>query len=201
MANNNAPFGLKPINLNGTAWSGQMKLAHFPTSQAGNIFIGDPLIPLGSTDAFGVPEWGIATAGTTNIIGGCFMGRGNGPAGSGITLLQSDFIYRPASISSYGYICDDPDVLYTVQEDSVGGAIAITTGGYANGNLQAGAGGSTVTGLSSWMLVSAGVGVGAAGDQVKVIGLTRGPDNAIGTYARWNIFINIPVLRPDTVGI
>ena len=48
MANNNAPFGLKPLNLNGTTWSGQGKLIHIPTSQNANIFIGDPLIPLGT---------------------------------------------------------------------------------------------------------------------------------------------------------
>jgi hypothetical protein len=201
MANANAAFGLKPINLNGTAWSGQGKLAHFPTSQAGNIFIGDPLIPLGTTDAFGVPEWGIATAGTANIIGGSFLGRMNGPAGSMVTLLQSDQIYRPASISAYGFVCDDPDVMYSVMEDSVSGAIAATTGGYANGNLQAGAGGSTVTGLSSWMLVSAGVGTGAVGNQVKVLGLTRGPDNAIGNYARWNIILNTSALQQGTAGL
>jgi hypothetical protein len=91
--------------------------------------------------------------------------------------------------------------MYSVMEDSVSGAIADTTGGYANGNLQAGSGGSTATGLSSWMLVSAGVGTGAAGDQVKVIGLTRGPDNALGNYARWNVMLNIPALRQYTAGL
>ena len=200
MANNNAPFGLKPLNLNGTAWSGQMKLAHFPTSQGGNIFIGDPLIPLATTDAYGVPEWGIATAGATNIVGGCFMGRANGPAGSGITLLQSDYIYRPASTSAYGYVCDDPDVLYSIQEDSVGGAIATSAGGYTVAELVAGTG-STATGLSGWMLQSSTVGTGDGTYQVRVLGLTRGPDNAIGNYARWNIIINLPVLAPKTAGI
>jgi len=201
MANANAPFGLKPLNLNGTAWSGQGKLVYIPSSQGGNIFLGDPLIPLGGTDAFGVPAWGIATAGATNIIGGSFLGRANGPAGSGITLLQSDYIYRPASIAAYGFVCDDPDVMYSIQEDSSGGAIATTTGGYAVGNLQAGGGGSTATGLSSWQLVSSGVGVGDGTYQVRVLGLTRGPDNAIGNYARWNVIINLPVLAPKTAGI
>ena len=200
MANNNAAFGLKPINLNGTSWSGQGKLAYFPTSQGGNIFIGDPLIPLGSTDAFGVPAWGIATAGATDIVGGSFLGRANGPAGSGITMVQSDYIYRPASIAAYGFICDDPDVLYTIQEDSVSGAIASTAGGYAVGLLVAGTG-STVTGMSGWMLQSSTVGVGAATSQVRVLGLTRGPDNALGVYARWNVMLNISALQQGTAGL
>lgn len=196
MANNNAPFGLKPLNLNGTTWSGQGKMIYIPASQGGNIFLGDPIVPLGGTDAFGVPAWGIATAGATNYVGGSFLGRSNGPAGSGITLLQNDFIYRPGSIVSYGFVCDDPDVLFTIQEDSVGGAIPVTAGGYGNGNLVAGAG-STATGLSGWMLQSSSV-VSTIGanptDQVQVLGLTRGPDNALGNYARWNVVINLSAL-------
>jgi hypothetical protein len=201
MANNNAPFGLMPQNLNGTAWSGQAKMIHIPTSQGANIFIGDPLIPLGTTDAFGVPEWGIATAGATHIIGGSFLGRCNGPAGSGVTLTQAANIYYPASTSAYGYVCDDPDVMYTIQEDSSGGAIAIANAGYSVANLVAGAGGSTSTGLSSWQLQSSSAGVNDGTYQVRILGLTRGPDNAIGNYARWNVMINLPVLAPKTAGI
>ena len=199
MSNNNAPFGLKPLNLNGTAWSGQGKLIYIPSSQ-GAIFIGDPLIPLGTTDAFGVPAWGIATAGATHIWGGSFLGVANGPAGSGSTLLQSSPVYHAASVAGYGFVCDDPDVLYTVMEDSVGGNIAITSGGYVSANLTAGGGGSTVTGMSSWMLDSSTVGADAT-YQVKVLGLTRGPDNAIGNYARWNVFNNLPILAPNVAGI
>jgi hypothetical protein len=201
MANNNAAFGLKPLNLNGTTWSGQGKMIYIPTSQAGNIFLGDPLIPLGTTDGNGVPGFGIATAGATNIIGGSFLGVTNGPAGSGFTLLQSQTIYRAASILTYGFLCDDPDVMYSIQEDSVGGAIAIANAGYSNGNLVAGAGGSTATGLSSWMLQSSSVASGNATYQVKVLGLTRGPDNAIGLYARWNVMLNLSALQQGTAGL
>ena len=147
MANNFAPFGLMPTLLNATSYSGKVKMIHIPTSQGANIFIGDPLIPLGTTDAFGVPEWGIATAGATHILGGCFVGRCNGPAGSGVTLTQDSKIYFPASTSAYGYVMDDPDMVYSIQEDSVGGAIAIANAGYSVANLVAGAGGSTSTGL------------------------------------------------------
>ena len=194
MSNVNAPFGLKPINLNGTTWSGQGKLIYIPSSQGGNIFIGDPLIPLGSTDAFGVPAFGIATAGATNIIGGSFLGRANGPAGSGITLLQSDYIYRPASVAAYGFVCDDPNQLYVVQEDSVGGAITAVVGGFANGNLVAGAG-STITGFSGWQLQSSGVSNSANPTyQMRLLGLLRGPDNALGVNAKWVGRINLPAL-------
>ena len=199
MANQNAAFGLRPINFNGTTWSGAIKLCYFPTSQAGNIFIGDPLIPLGSTDAFGVPALGIATAGATNIVAGAFLGNSNGPAGSASTLLQSSTVYRAASTANYGLYCDDPDMLFAIQEDSVGGAIADTTGGYANANLVQG-NGSTVTGLSGWMLDSSTVATGNATYQVKVLGLLRAADNALGNYAKWIVRLNTAALAQNTAG-
>lgn len=199
MANNFAPYGLKPVNLDGTTWSGQGRLVYIPVGQ-GAIYIGDPLIPLGTTDAFGVPAVGIATAGATNRVVGSFLGNTNGPAGSGVTLLQSSPIYHTASVAAYGFITDSDDIAFSIMEDSAGGAIAITTGGYANGNLIAGAGGSTATGLSSWQLDSSTVATGNATYQVKVIGLDRGPDNAIGNYARWIVQLNTSALAQNTAG-
>lgn len=195
LANINAPFGLRPINDNGTPWSGQGRMVYFPTSQAGNIFLGDPIVPLGGCDAFGVPAVGIATAGATNYILGGFIGISNGPSGSGFTVTRDLPTYRQASLANYGIVCDDPNQLYAIQEDSNGGAIAASAAGFANGNLVAGAGGSTVTGFSSWQLQSSSVtGSGNSTYQVKVLGLLRGPGNAIGNYAVWVVRINLASL-------
>lgn len=193
MSNNFAPFGLQPINDNGSPWSGQGRLVYFPSSQAGNIFRGDPVVPLGGTDAFGVPAVGIASAGATDTVLGAFIGPSNGPAGSGYTMTQGTPIYRLASFANYGFVCDDPNQLYTIQEDSVGGAIAAAVGGMANGNLVQG-NGSTVTGFSGWMLQSSSVASGNPTYQLRVLELTRGPDNAIGAYARWTVRLNLPAL-------
>lgn len=194
MANFNGPFGIRPISDNGTPWSGQGRLVYFPSTQAGNIFLGDPIVPLGGTDAFGVPAVGIATAGATNVIMGGFIGISNGPAGSGFTVTRDLPVYRQASIANYGFICDDPNQLYAVQEDSDGGAIAAGTGGFSNGNLVAGAG-STVTGFSGWQLDSSTVaGAGNPTYQVKILGTLRGPDNAIGNYCKWVVRLNLPAL-------
>ncbi len=199
MANTNGPFGLQPINDNGTPWSGQGRLIYFPTSQATNIFRGDPLVPLGGCDAFGVPAVGIATAGATHPVLGGFGGIQNGPAGSGFTVTRDLPIYRQASIANYGFVCDDPNQHYVIQEDSDAGAIAAGTAGFANGNLIAGSG-STITGYSGWMLDSSSVAAPAATAQLKVLGLLRGPDNAIGNYAKWVVRLNLPVLW-DVTGI
>jgi hypothetical protein len=34
-----------------------------------------------------------------------------------------------------------------------------------------------------------------------VLGLTRGPDNAVGPYARWNVIINLPAILGATAGL
>jgi len=200
MANINAPIGLRPINDNGTPWSGQGRLIAFNTDEANNIFLGDPLEPTGVTDGNGVPYMKLATAGATHVIAGGFIGRSNGPnVGGNATspLLQNDSVYRHASILTYGLLCDDPNQLYAIQEDSVGGAIAAANAGYSNGNLVSGAG-STVTGYSGWMLQSSSVASGNATYQLRVLGLLRGPDNAIGTNAKWVVRLNLPALWSAT---
>lgn len=200
MANSNIAFGLKPINDNGTPWSGQGRLVAFPASQATNIFIGDPVVALGGTDAFGVPLVGIASAGATNIILGAMCSISNGPAGSGYTITRDLPIYRQASILNYGFITDDPNQLFAIQEDSAGGAIAAATGGFANGNLVAGAG-STYSGMSGWQLQSSSVAAAANPTyQVRLLGLLRGPDNAAGVNAKWVVRMNLPQLW-GTAGI
>lgn len=199
MANANAPYGLKPVNELGAPWVGRTRLVYLPSSQGSNIFIGDPLVPLGTTDAFGVPAVGIASAGATDRIVGAFLGLNNGPAGSQVTLLQSSPIYFVGGAANYALITDDPSQCFSIQEDSVGGAIAATTGGYANGNLIAGSG-STATGLSGWMLDSSTVATGNATFQVKVLGLDRGPDNALGNFARWIVSLNLSALAQNTAG-
>lgn len=194
MSNANAAFGMRPINDNGTPWSGQGQLVSFAVGDTNAIYLGDPVVPTGVSDAFGVPVVTIATAGATNTVLGSFLGMSNGPAGSGYTLTQDKPVYRQASIANYGFICNASDQLFAIQEDSIGGAIAVANGGYTNGNLVAGSG-STVTGFSGWMLDSSTVD-GSANPtfQVRVLGLLRGPDNAVGTYAKWVVRINLSAL-------
>lgn len=190
MANANLSIGLRPINDNGTPWSGQGRLCAVPASQATNIFLGDPLIALGGTDAFGCPLVGLASAGAGNPILGTMLGISNGPQGSFYTITRDLPVYRQGSILNYVLITDDPNQLYVVQEDSVGGAISAATGGFANGNLVAGAG-NVVTSFSGWQLQSSSVAAAANPTyQLKLLGLVRGPDNALGVNADWVVRLN-----------
>ena len=159
MANNNAPFGIRPINDNGTPFSGQGRMVCFPAAIAANVFLGDPLKYTGGGDANGVPNVGLATAGATNVIAGSFIGLTNGPAAganAAFTVTRDLPVYVQSGVLAYGLVSDDPNQLFAVQEDSNGGAIAAATGPAANGNLVAGSG-STATGYSGWMLQSSSV--------------------------------------------
>ena len=194
-ANVAAPFGLRPINDNGTPWSGQGRMVSFPAAQTGNIFLGDPIVPLGGSDAYGVPSFGIATAGATNIVGGGFVGIGNGPAAGGnaaFTVTRDLPVYRQASILNYGFVCDDPNQLYAIQDD--GSAIVSASQVNQNANLAAGSGGSTVTGYSSWALVASTIATTNT-FQLRILGLLRGPGVNFGaTFATWVVRINLPSL-------
>lgn len=194
MVNANFPTGIRPVNNNGTMWTGQGRMYAVPASQSSNIFLGDPLVPLGGTDAFGVPLVGLATAGAGNNILGTMLGNCNGPQGSGSTLTRDRPVYRQGGILNYILATDDDEQMYVVQEDSVGGAISAAVGGFANGNLVAGAG-STVTGFSGWQLQSSSVTSSANPTfQIRLVSLIRGPDNALGTNADWLVLINLPAL-------
>jgi hypothetical protein len=195
MANANTPLGLQPINENGTPWSGQGRMVFLPASLATSVFDGDPIVYLGGSDAFGVPIVGPASAGAGNPIAGVTFGPCNGPAGSGVTLTRDQPPYtHVGGIQSYALMADDPNILFVVQEDSVGGAITAAVGAMANGNLVAGVG-SAVTGYSGWQLQSSSV-TNAANTtyQVRLLGLARGPDNALGINAKWVVRLNNPQL-------
>lgn len=202
MGNVNAPFGLRPIGENGGRYAGATMLCNVPASQTSNLFLGDPVVALGGCDAYGCPLVGIASAGAGDAVLGSIISISNGPSnGDGnaaFTITRDLPVYRQASISNYVIISQDPNFLFAIQEDSVGGAIAAGTAGFANGLLVAGSG-STVTGYSGWMLQSSSVSSGANTNyQLKILGLLRGPDNAIGNFARWIVRLNNGQLWSNT---
>lgn len=184
MANSNAPFGLIPRRLrNGSPWMGPMRTYFVPASDATAIYVGDPVIIAGDGDTAGVPTVTKATAATGRITGVCVGLR---PGGNG-TLIPPR--YRAASVAEYILVADDPNILYEIQEDSVGGALAATNIGQ-NASFIAGTG-STTTGQSGAMLQSS---TAATTNtlQLRIIGLEHRADNVIGNYAKWLVAINLP---------
>lgn len=188
MANASFPTGLWPVkDTSGRVWTGAANLYFVASSLATGVFIGDPLIPTGTSDANGVPGVTLATAGSSNFTIGPMVGISNG--GDPIVPITRDMpIYRPASVGQYILVADDPNLMFKVQEDSVGGAASVNAS-MNNANLVAGAG-STVTGYSGWQMQSSSVATTNT-LQLRVLQLLREADNAPGVAAKWLVKINL----------
>jgi len=183
MANSNAPTGLTPRRYrNGSPWMGAARLYYHPATDSTALFIGDPVIIAGSADADGVPTATRATAASAGRITGVVVG------------FQPDATlnaagYGAASTAFYVLVADDPALLFEIQEDSVGGALAATSVGL-NADLIA-ASGSTTTKASGFMLDSSTAATTAT-LQLRIVELQRRADNEIGTNAKWLVAINLP---------
>lgn len=89
--------------------------------------------------------------------------------------------YRAASTARYVDVCDDPNAIYEVQEDAVGGAVtAALIGALSNADIIV-ASGSTVTGLSGTMLDSNTA--AASAEDLKILGVRQDGVNAAAATA------------------
>lgn len=181
MANVDRPNGLTPIrHLNGSPWNGALTKCFIPATDSTAVFKGDAVVSAGSADADGVPTVARASAGS-NLRGVVVAFE---PVGGDLELL-----YRPASTAMYAYVCDDPDVVFMIQEDSVGGALGAANVGN-NADLVVGAG-DTSSGASNMELDSSdAIANTTAAAQLRILGLHKTPDNEIGTNAKWEVLIN-----------
>lgn len=179
MSNSNAPSGLSPIrHRSGAPYTGSANLYFVPASDATAIFIGDAVKSAGSADAAtGVPTVTQAAAGDT--IRGVVVGV--------IPDTQASLVYRAASTARYLLVCDDPDIEFEIQEDAVGGALALTSVGL-NADLVVGSG-STFTGQSGMQLDTSTVTTSSA--QLRITGFVQRAGNTFASAnAKIRVFIN-----------
>jgi len=173
MANVDRPNGAMPIrNLDGSPYNGQYREYPVDSSNSTAVFVGDFIMR--QADGNVAP----ATAGSTQIIGVC-VGVAPDP-----TNLERR--YLPASTAGTVYVADAPDLIFEIQEDSVGSNLAATDIG-ANADFTAGTG-STTTGQSAHELDSSTVTTGTA--NLRILRLMNQEDNAVGANARWEVLIN-----------
>jgi len=189
MANANTPYGLRPVrHRNGAPYNGAATRYHVPASDGTALFIGDPVIIAGSADADGVATVTRATAAGGNYLLGAVVAVE--------PETRDSLTYRAASTARYVWVADDPDLVFEIQEDGVGGALAATNIGQ-NIDLVAGSG-STTTGLSGFMADSS---TAATTNtlQLRLIGFSQRVDNEVGNaYAKMLVSINLHALRNAT---
>lgn len=186
MANTDAPTGLKPVRYrDGAPYNGASRRYYVAAGESNNIFIGDPVALSGTGATDGTPGIVRATAGAGSSAG-------DGPVGVvvGVENLTSDNLsrtYRPASTAMYVLVADSPNLLYEIQEDSVGGALTVDAIGL-NANFIIGTG-NTATGTSAVELDSNTAATTATLD-MRIISLVKRPDNEVGVNAKWLVSLN-----------
>ena len=197
MANANRPSGFSPVQyLNGSPWNGQARIYSIAAAYATALYIGDPVKSSGTADANGVP--GIILGATTGALRGVIVGLGSAE-GLIANPKNLDITYRPAAAQAtdwYAMVVDDPQVLFEVQENANGTALAAADIGL-NTISVSGTGSGYVSG---WMLASATDASPAATAtlQLKLMGLVRRQQNAFGAYAKHLVKINVHELGTGT---
>jgi hypothetical protein len=197
MANANRPSGFSPVQyLNGSPWNGQARIYSIAAAYATALYIGDPVKSSGTADANGVP--GIVLGATTGALRGVIVGLGSAE-GLIANPKNLDITYRPAAAQAtdwYAMVVDNPDVLFEVQENANGTALAATEIGL-NTISVSGTGSGFVSG---WMLASATDATPAttATLQLRLMGLVRRQQNAFGAYAKHLVKINVHELGTGT---
>lgn len=204
MANSNRPSGYTPVRyLNGAPWSGLANIYSIAAAYGTALYVGDPCISSGTSDANGVQ--GIAIGATTGALRGVIVGLFNsgGTMANNVSvgnIVNSNIAYRPASDANlwYAAVVDDPNVLFSVQEESNGTQLAATDCGL-NTIGKSGTGNGYVSG---WMIPSATGATPAttATLQLRLFGLVQVPAgaNVFGAYAKWLVQINVHELGHGT---
>ena len=197
MANVNRPSGFTPVQyLNGAPWNGQARLYSIAAAYSTALYIGDPVISAGSANANGIPT--IALGAATGALRGVIVGLGT-QEGLLANPSNLDITYRPAAATTndwFAMVVDDPNVLFSIQEESNGTAIAATQIGL-NTIPVIGTGNGFISG---WLLSSSTGATPAttATLQLRLMGLVRTSDNGFGAYAKHLVKINVHELGTGT---
>jgi len=197
MANSDIARGLIPVaHRSGAPYTGAANVYYVPSSYGTALFIGDPVIHVNnSADAAGIPTVARASAGGGAYILGVMVGVAS-HGDPNVALTRDLPRYHQASTEGYILVADDPDLLFEVQEDGVGGAMGT---GAAGRNVDVVAGtGSTTTGYSGFELDSNTLNTTATLQMRIHRPVERVDNDATLTNAKWLCSINLHSVRNAT---
>ena len=183
MANADKPNGFTPIGtLSGSDYHGKLRRVAFAAGDSTAAYVGDLVKLTGTVDATGkIPVVAQSAAGDASI--GVLVSLDPDPSDEGSLMTP---LTRAASTARTGQVAFGQDVLYVIQEDSVGNDIEITEAGL-NCDVIVGSG-SDVTG--SGMELDSDTAASTSSLNVRLHHVYDAPDNALGTNARWVVSIN-----------
>lgn len=191
MANTNTPFGFKPVREAGSGpHNGGVNQYTHLAADGTALYIGDPVIKSGSADASGMyPSVIRATA------AGAITGVVVGFVPDGVTNTAG---YGAASTLYYVLVADDPDQLFEIQDDGVGGAIAAADIGL-NADFIVAAG--NAYSKRSGVMLDTSTKATTAGLPLKIVGLTPRPGNELAANAKVLVKINLHTEAHGAAGI
>ena len=183
MANQDQPNGFTPIGtLNGADYHGKMRRVAFAAGDAVAAFVGDLVKLTGTVDATGkIPVVAQSAAGDASIGVLVSLDVDASDEGGLITPLT-----RAASTARTGQVLFGQDILYKIQEDSVGNAIEITEAGL-NCNVIVGTGSNI---FGSAMELDSDSAADTSTLNVRLHHVFDSPDNVLGDNAQWVVSIN-----------
>ena len=207
MANSDAKSGFRPVrHLDGRSWNGGTRMYLVPSGDGTALFVGDLVKSGGSAGALGTVVNGIDVEGMQTVVQAAaadalIVGAVVGFLPDPDNLMRK---HRLASTNRIALVCDDPTVVYEVQEDSDTNTLVAADVG-ENCEIIVAAG-NTTTGLSGMEIDSSSHTASAA--QIRVLGLVKRPDNNMGdnataassTYVngKWEVVINEHAYKSTT---
>lgn len=197
MANVNAPFGMRPVrHKSGAPYNGAVRKYFVPSTDSTALFIGDPVIMVGTANETAVnghapgtlPIVTRHTAGA-NPITGVVVGVD--------AQTREATTYRAASTATVVFVADDPDLIFHVRDN--GAAQPLHTWVSSNANLASGTG-ETGFGVSAFVIAGATTPTSTAAAALRIVGLANIPNNELDEYAVWEVTINNHSFNAGIVG-
>jgi hypothetical protein len=172
MANNNAPFGLRPVStVSGQPYTGATRAYSVPAGDGTAIYLGDAVKIVGTSQIINGSSYAdVAQAASGDVMVGVVVGV--------LPATRDSLTYRAASTQRILLVADDPNLLFEIQQTNSGTALNANDVGL-NSNLTVTAG-SAVTGYSGSVITNAAEATTNTLD-LKIVGIADRPDNDIGS--------------------
>jgi hypothetical protein len=202
MANQVIPRGFVPSRyLNGAAWNGGGNMYYIPAADTNQYNPGDAVKSAAGGDANGIPQVAKITNGTDTMRGvviGCLLAIPNNPSLVGTNLdLTVQNIPATKTRDYYVLVCDDPQVLFELQDDG----LAALTAAACNKNASYTVTNPTAPQQNSATVLSTASVATTQGLPLKIVGLVQKPNNSLAASAVWLVKPNQHELMGNTAGV
>lgn len=189
MANAIVARGLIPVRMaDGSPYNGAVDMFYVPASDSTALYEGDPVTLAGSADAAGVAT--VARTAASATITGAVVGFADA------TSMTAGF--RAASTAAYVLVAHGQDLLFEIQEDAVGGAIAAADIGL-NADIIVAAG--SAYGKTSGVMLDTSTKATTVTLPLRIRGLAQRPDNELSANAKVLVTLNNTTETPGTASV